>query len=525
MAANIHQPIGAPAGRPPASPDLAATLETLLAIATTADASLGDQTADALAAVVAHVGVDVGEAGRRGEDGVRPLNTVFHDAALRAAAPAAAARAAAAVLAPAGGPAFLSADTAADGHHALAALGIGSALVRAVEASGEVFTFAFLAAAPRAAPFSDAECRLVERVAQWFLGAVERQRRIRGIVESRDELAMIVENLSSPIAAYDQDGRIVAANDSGRRVRRPTESRGIDARALSTGMPLLGRVEAWDDGEGGERWMRTDRIPYENPAGDGARLLLVATDVTEMVEKKQQLAKANAGLNQFAYVASHDLQEPLRKIGTFTDLLTQSLEKGDAEEVAYATRVIKDSARRARALITDLLAWSRLGNRKLERVPVDVPALVRDTLAELMASRRDVPVEIDDRMTDGVVAADASQLRQLVENLLVNALKYRHPDRPAAIALRFERRADGSRVLEVADRGIGFDPAHAAVIFEPFRRLHADRQYAGTGVGLAICARVCERHGWTISADARPGEGAVFRVEMPARPLRAEPPR
>jgi signal transduction histidine kinase len=112
------------------------------------------------------------------------------------------------------------------------------------------------------------------------------------------------------------------------------------------------------------------------------------------------------------------------------------------------------------------------------------------------------------------VPADETQVRQLVENLLTNALKYRHPDRPGRIVLRLHRAGRRQCLFEVEDNGIGFDPIHASQIFEPFRRLHSERDYSGTGVGLAICARVCEQHGWTIRGYGRPGAGATFRVSM-----------
>ncbi len=246
---------------------------------------------------------------------------------------------------------------------------------------------------------------------------------------------------------------------------------------------------------------------------------MVATDVTQLVEKEKLLAKANAGLNQFAYIASHDLQEPLRKIGTFSDLMLRGLERGDREDVDYGARVIKESARRASTLINDLLGWSRISNRPLERQAVDLPNFVRDTLADMLASRPGLFPCVTDTMQAATIQADPARLRQLVENLISNALKYRHADRPLQIAFAFRRTSTGGFVFEIADNGIGFDPAYATTIFEPFRRLHGDRQYAGTGVGLAICALVCERHGWTISAEGNPGQGATFRVTMPARSI------
>jgi signal transduction histidine kinase len=240
----------------------------------------------------------------------------------------------------------------------------------------------------------------------------------------------------------------------------------------------------------------------------------VANDVTGSVLKEHALAKANEGLTQFAYIASHDLQEPLRKIGTFVDILLEGVASGQADDVTYATRVIKDSARRASALIKDLLAWSRLTNRPLALRPLAFATLVREVVADVLAARPGAELEVVDEMMDLVVPADETQVRQLVENLVTNAVKYKHPHRPGRITLRLVRTGRRHGMFEVEDNGIGFDQIHATQIFEPFRRLHSERDYAGTGVGLAICARVCELHGWAIRGRGRPGLGATFQVTL-----------
>ncbi|HUG62132.1 MAG TPA: ATP-binding protein, partial [Methylomirabilota bacterium] len=191
---------------------------------------------------------------------------------------------------------------------------------------------------------------------------------------------------------------------------------------------------------------------------------------------------------------------------------------GAQEDVAYSTRVIKDSARRASALIKDLLAWSRITNRTLDRQPLPLATVVREIVGDVLAARPQEAVELIDEMADLTVDADAIQVRQLAENLLVNALKYRSPERALRLVLRLKRVGKRSATLEIEDNGIGFDPLYARQIFEPFRRLHSEREYSGTGVGLAICARVCEHHGWTIDAIGRPGQGATFRVHLTLGP-------
>ncbi len=399
---------------------------------------------------------------------------------------------------------------------------IGSLVSRRIGLAGEAAAVVFFAPSGHVRPFPQEGPMLMRLIAQWLDVAVERHRRLAEVSGSRAELSLILETVPAQILTVGPSGTVLTANAAARLARRPPESVADDLEALAGGTPRMNRLEQRDDGEGGTRWMRTDRVPFVDPPSGETRLLVVTHDVTEAVEKERALAKANEGLNQFAYIASHDLQEPLRKIGTFVDILMEGLAGGNAEDVAYASRVIRGSARRASALIKDLLAWSRLGNRALDRRPLQLAALVREIVADVLAARPGEPVEIIDEMADLVVPADEVQARQLVENLVVNAVKYRHPDRPARIVLRLQRSGRRAGIFEVADNGIGFDPAHAAQIFEPFRRLHADRDYSGTGVGLAICAKVCEQHGWTIDAIGRPGEGATFRVRLG---LGAEPAR
>ncbi len=376
----------------------------------------------------------------------------------------------------------------------------------------------FAARTPRPYPFDEDDRKIVGLIAKQIASVIERSEQHQPLRRNRDELAMILDSVPSAIVFKGADGTIHHANIAARAFTQPAESMALDQKTLLAGIPVLERVESWSGPNGCPRWMRIDRIPFDDGAPNAARILLVATEVTALVEKENELQKANDDLNQFAYIASHDLQEPLRKIGTFTDVLMEGLAANDKAEVNYAVNVIKDSSRRAAALIRDLLAWSRLTNRGSERTHLSFGDFVRETLADLLAARPDETVTIVDGMDDSTALADVTQLRQLIENLSTNALKYRHPDRALRLELRlFSSETNGHTVFEMADNGIGFEAAQAKIIFEPFRRLHNDRSYRGTGVGLAICARVCERHGWTISASGKPNEGAVFRVEMPRR--------
>ncbi len=227
----------------------------------------------------------------------------------------------------------------------------------------------------------------------------------------------------------------------------------------------------------------------------------------------QELARSNQELEQFAYVASHDLQEPLRMVSSYLQLLSRRYHgklDADADEfIGFAV----DGAARMQALIADLLAYSRAGRQPLTPTDVDCGDLLDVVLRDLGPAIRDsgATVERGDLPT---VVGDRTQLRQLFQNLLGNAIKFRS-EAPPRIEIRAIR--DGALwEISFADNGIGIAPEHRQRIFQIFQRLHARDEYAGTGIGLAICQRIAERHGGHIRVEATPGGGSTFRVTLAA---------
>jgi PAS domain S-box-containing protein len=228
---------------------------------------------------------------------------------------------------------------------------------------------------------------------------------------------------------------------------------------------------------------------------------------SELEQRAAELERSNADLEQFAYVASHDLSEPLRTVTGFIQLLAQRYEGklgDDADEfIAYALSGVA----RMRQLIDDLLVFSRVGSAELRRAPVrlaDVVARVRDNLSGGLEESRG-------RIVAGelpTVQGDATQLEQLMQNLVSNALKF-HGDEPPVVELSAER-LDGTWRVTVQDNGIGIDPQHAERIFKMFQRLHDRDSYGGTGIGLAVCKRIVERHGGEISVEPNPDGGSRF---------------
>ncbi len=226
----------------------------------------------------------------------------------------------------------------------------------------------------------------------------------------------------------------------------------------------------------------------------------------------RELARSNAELEAFAYVASHDLQEPLRMVTSYLQLLEKrhkrTLERDAKQCIAYAV----DGATRMQQLISDLLVYSRVGTKSVELAPTDCGVVLQDVLGDLkMAIGESGAVVTHDPLP--TVMGDALQMRQVFQNLIANAIKFRNAAGPQ-IHVSAERNGDGW-VFAVRDNGIGIAPEHAERIFEIFQRLHTRSEYPGTGIGLAICKKIVECHGGRIWVESLPGQGATFRFTIP----------
>ncbi|MEM1096944.1 MAG: PAS domain S-box protein [Bacteroidota bacterium] len=277
---------------------------------------------------------------------------------------------------------------------------------------------------------------------------------------------------------------------------------------------------------------QTMEYPLPNQAGelqhfearlvkqDSQTVIAISREITDRVMARQQLEayasdleQSNAALERFAYVSSHDLQEPLRTIHSFTDLFVRrygdQIDERGQEYLGFVT----DGTRRMRALIDDLLAYSRIRGAQLTITNVDLNAALAEVQQTLHASisEHNAQLTADPLPT---VRADAGQIMLLLQNLLSNALKFQPAAQQPIIHVGAQQEGD-YWAISIADNGIGIKPSYFERIFEVFKRLHTREDYTGTGIGLSICLRIAQRHGGTLRVTSAPGEGSTFTFTLP----------
>jgi PAS domain S-box-containing protein len=266
-------------------------------------------------------------------------------------------------------------------------------------------------------------------------------------------------------------------------------------------------------------WTLTTLVPLCNEQDQIYRIIGTATDITdrkqaelELQSQKQDLARSNAELQQFAYVASHDLQEPLRMITSYLELLERRY-KGQLDEkadkfIAYAV----DGATRMQILINDLLSYSRVGTTGKDWASVDCEKIVQNVLSNLHLSiAQSYAIITHDVLPK--VHADSSQMTQLFQNLISNAIKF-HGEEIPQIHIGVESN-HGNWLFSVQDNGIGMEVQYLERIFIIFQRLHSKTEYPGTGIGLAVCKKIVERHGGNLRVESQPGQGSTFYFTIP----------
>ena len=376
--------------------------------------------------------------------------------------------------------------------------------------------------------------------------AHEAERHRDELRRERDLRDRIFETSPVGIVVVDTDGSITMANDRAARITGLTEAtlrerdrardplfratdddgdpieEGIAEAILRTEEARYDVEQRFTRADGERVWLSVNAAPLYDSAGNATGVVVAFEDVTEqkrleaeLKETIDRLEESNERLEQFAYAASHDLQEPLRMVSSYLRLLENrygdALDDDGLEFLDFAV----DGADRMRAMIDSLLEYSRI-TRGDPPEPTDVGAVLEDVLADLQLrlEETDATVTVDDLPT---VTADPDQLGHVFRHLLTNALEYSGDD-PPRIRVGAER-ADGAWRFSVADNGIGIDPAYQNRIFDVFEQLHAGRdatERGAGGIGLAMCERIVERHGGEIWVESEPGEGSTFYFTVPA---------
>ncbi|MDH4170578.1 MAG: ATP-binding protein [Acidimicrobiia bacterium] len=394
----------------------------------------------------------------------------------------------------------------------------------------------------------DYDAEELEQSVAWVDGGMQ-------LMEVQDFMfRILVDDLPDSVCVFQPDGRIVWANrawlaipgeDFGLRVEDVAGHRLEELLvAPQYAEPLAARWEAVQSLTPDRNLVmhtfpvsesRTQQIRYKGWfTGEGEPVLYVAVGrdhtaaqeaETRLRESLRRLAESNRDLQDFAYVASHDLQEPLRKIIAFTDRLRDTVGDLDEKPADYLDRV-QNASQRMQTLIDDLLTFSRVTTRGEDFRRTDLNEVVSGVLGDLEVAVADTGAQVDVGPLP-TLDADPTQMRQLFQNLIANALKFHRAGVAPVVSVRAERLNDHVLVVGdeprsywrvcVADNGIGFDDKYAQKIFTVFQRLHGRGRYEGSGIGLSVCRRIVERHEGQIEASGRPEEGAVFVFTLAER--------
>jgi len=365
--------------------------------------------------------------------------------------------------------------------------------------------------------------------------AIEHKLDQQRIADALEYNKTLINSSSLGITTYDVTGKCILANETLARIlgtsrEQLMEENYYDIQAWKANGLLGSAVEAAASGNETRREVHTTHSSSEELWLDcrftpfyshgEPHLLLSVDDITVAKQAEvslqvyaAKLEQSNRDLQEFAYIASHDLQEPSRKVLAFSDRLNNKYGTMLDETGRDYLKRMRDASQRMQTLINDLLTFSRISTRTQPFSPVDLNELIHDVTSDLefQIDRTRGVVDFDQLPT---IEADPTQLHQLLQNLITNALKFHQEGRSPHVLVTTEI-ADATCKIMVKDNGIGFDEQYLDRIFKPFQRLHSREDYEGSGMGLAICRRIVERHGGDITAQSVLGEGSTFIVTLP----------
>jgi PAS domain S-box-containing protein len=286
------------------------------------------------------------------------------------------------------------------------------------------------------------------------------------------------------------------------------------SQAVRSANPYQDEYRLFDRREQRWRWFMGRALPVSGANGNIVKWFGSYTDIDDQKRVEDELRRANEDLGQFAFSASHDLQEPLRSVSIYSELLARRYaDRLDGEALQFV-RFLRNGASRMEMLVRDLLAYTQLSRFE----PAGVLASAAEAFEIAVSNLAGAISQTGARITAGALPAlpvHASHLQQLFQNIVGNAIKYRSPDRLPAVHVTAESR-NGRWMFAVRDNGIGIDPQYKENIFGLFKRLHTDDEYSGTGIGLAICQRIVDRYSGRIWVESEPGKGSVFYFTLPA---------
>jgi PAS domain S-box-containing protein len=285
------------------------------------------------------------------------------------------------------------------------------------------------------------------------------------------------------------------------------------SEAVRSGKPYNVECRFWDRHERRWRWFMGRALPIRDSAGNIVKWFGSCTDIDDQKRVEDDLRRANQDLEQFAFSASHDLQEPLRSVKIYSELLTMTCGDTIDGEAREYLKYLRGGATRMEMLVRDLLSYTQVTKFEKPGEPADAGEALSSTLASLAGAVAETGARVT---TDPLpsVPMHGAHLQQLFQNLIGNAIKYRSPERPPVVHVTAERQ-NGHWIFAVNDNGIGIDAQYKENIFGLFKRLHANDEYSGTGIGLAICKRIVERYHGRIWVESEPGRGSTFRFTLP----------
>jgi PAS domain S-box-containing protein len=288
-----------------------------------------------------------------------------------------------------------------------------------------------------------------------------------------------------------------------------------DLRVIQSGEALRGLVEPYTPNDGDPGWVKTDKIPFNDPVANEPRILVVSQDITEQEENAALLRNINNNLDEFASMVSHDLQAPLRQIMIFAEMFEAEFSASlDDDAKVYLTE-IRDGTIRMRNMIRSFLNFMRAAPRQNQLVRIDLRESILSAIEELNDLLEDTEGQIRFPNQAIPVRGDAEQLTHVFSNLLQNSIKYHHPDRAPRVDISARREME-QWVITLDDNGLGIETAQLNHIFDFFGRAKSHSHQEGYGLGLAICHRIISMHGGDITVDNKRPEGTRFIIRLNA---------